>query len=94
LKSNSKTYINAEIVLDYIETVVLPNLAELRTLDEFAEEIGVLLIDNLPSHLTDDLIHLLTEARARIITVAPHPTQIFQVLDVMILSALKRPPGY
>jgi hypothetical protein len=43
--------INAEIFLDYIRTVFWPNLAELRTLDEFAEEIGVLLVDNCPSHV-------------------------------------------
>jgi hypothetical protein len=45
LKSNSKPYINAEIFLNSIRTVFLPQLAELRTLDEFAEEIGVLLMD-------------------------------------------------
>jgi hypothetical protein len=48
LRSNPKPYINAEIFLDYIRTVVLPNLAELRTLDGFAEETGVLLMDNCP----------------------------------------------
>jgi hypothetical protein len=33
LRSNPKPYINAEIFLDYIRTVFLSNLAELRTLD-------------------------------------------------------------
>jgi hypothetical protein len=42
LRSNPKPYINAEIFLDYIRTVLLPNLAELRTLDGFAEETAVL----------------------------------------------------
>jgi hypothetical protein len=51
LRSNPKPYINAEIFLDYIRTVFLPNLAEFRTLDGFAEETGVLLMDNCPSHV-------------------------------------------
>jgi hypothetical protein len=37
LRSNPKRCINAEIFIDYIRTVFLPNFAELRTLDEFAE---------------------------------------------------------
>jgi hypothetical protein len=50
-RSNSKPHINAEIFLDYIRTVLLPNLAELRTLDGFAEETGVLLMNNCPNHV-------------------------------------------
>jgi hypothetical protein len=42
LMSNPKPYINVEIFLDYIRTVFLPNLAELRTLHAFTEETRVL----------------------------------------------------
>jgi hypothetical protein len=66
----------------------LPNLAELRTLDAFSEETAVLLMDNCPSHVTDEIIGLLT-ARVRVITCAPHTTQIFQVLDVTLFGVLK-----
>jgi hypothetical protein len=62
LKSNNKPDINAETIPDYIQSVFLPNLAELQTLDEFTEEIGVLLMDNCPSHVTDDVIHPLADA--------------------------------
>jgi hypothetical protein len=92
LRSNPKPYINAESFLDYIQTVFLPNLAELRTLDAFAEETGVLLMDDCPSHISDDLIGLLTEVRVRIITFGPHTTQIFQILDVTLFGVLKRRP--
>jgi hypothetical protein len=56
LRSNSKPYINAEIFLDYIRTVFLLNLAELRTLDGFAEETGVLLMDHCLSHFVSLMI--------------------------------------
>jgi hypothetical protein len=45
-------------------------------------------------HVTDDIIGLLTEARMRVITVTPHTTQIFQVLDVTLFGVLKRRLGY
>jgi hypothetical protein len=54
LRSNPKPYINAKIFLDYIRTVFSLNLTELRTLDEFVEETGVLFMDNCPTHVIDD----------------------------------------
>jgi hypothetical protein len=56
LRSNPSPYINAKIFLDYIRTVFLPNLVELRTLDAFTEEPGVLLMDNCPSHVMSLMI--------------------------------------
>jgi hypothetical protein len=51
-------------------------------------------MDNCPSHVIDDIIGFLTEARVRVITFAPHTTQIFQVLDVTLFGVLKRRLGY
>jgi hypothetical protein len=92
--SNPSPYIRAENFLDYIGTVFLPNLVELRTLDGFTEETGVLLMDNCPSHVTDDIIVLLTEVRVRVITFAPDTTQTFQVPDVTLFGVLKSHPRY
>jgi hypothetical protein len=94
VRSNPKPCINAESFHDYIQTVFLPNLAELRALHGFAEETGVLLMDNCPSHVTDEIIGLLTEARVRVITFALHTTQIFQILDVTLFGVLKQRLGY
>jgi hypothetical protein len=94
LRSNPKPDINAEIFIDYIQMVFLPNLAQLRTLDGFAEETGVFLMDNCPSHVMDWSIGLLTEARVRDIPFAPHTTQIFLILDVTLFDVLKRRLGY
>jgi hypothetical protein len=51
-------------------------------------------MDNCPSHVPDDIISLLTEARVRVITFAPRTTQIFQVLDVTFFGVLERRLGY
>jgi hypothetical protein len=46
LKGRAKPYINAEIFLEYIRTAFLSILNELRSLEEFAEENAVRLMDN------------------------------------------------
>jgi hypothetical protein len=74
--------------------VVLSNLVELCALNEFAEEMTVLFMDNSSSHITSDMIGLFTEERVRVMTFAPHTTQIFQVLGVTLFDALKRHPKY
>jgi hypothetical protein len=75
ITSNAKPYINAEIFLDCVQTVFLSNLAELRRLDEFVEEMAVLLMDHYLSHIARDVIALLTEAGVRVIAFASHTTR-------------------
>jgi hypothetical protein len=50
-----------DIFLDYTRTVFLLNLAELRRMDEFAEDMTVLLMDDCWSHGTSHVLGLLTE---------------------------------
>jgi hypothetical protein len=40
--------------------------------------------------MEDDVIALLTSLRVRIITFAPHMTNIFQVLDVVLFGAMEK----
>jgi hypothetical protein len=89
MKSNAQPHINAEIFLEYVQTVLLSNRAKLRRMDGFAEEMAVLLMDNGLSHISSDVIALFN-----VITFAPHTTQIFQVLDVILFSVRKRRPRY
>jgi hypothetical protein len=77
-------------LVDYIRTVFLSNLAEIRPPDEFAEEMTVLLMDNWSSHMTSDVVGLPTEVRVRIITFAPCTTHIFQIFDVILSNVLKQ----
>jgi hypothetical protein len=94
LKSSLKPSTSAEIFLDYIKTLFLPNIAEVRALDECAEEMAVLLLNIWSSHITTDMISVLIEGRVCIITFAPHTAQIFQVFDVALFNVLKWYPRY
>jgi hypothetical protein len=59
-------------------------------MQNFPEEDAVLFMDNCSPHLTPVVIDLLSNARVRIVTFAPHTTQIFQVLDLVLFGVLKR----
>jgi hypothetical protein len=46
LTARAKPHIKTEIVLEYISTVFLPNLNELRSLEEFADQDAIFLMDD------------------------------------------------
>jgi hypothetical protein len=60
--------------------------------DEFAVEIAAMVMDNCSSHITRDVIGLLTEVRVRINTFTPHTAQIFPVLDETLFRDPQRHP--
>jgi hypothetical protein len=62
LKARSKSCIKAEFFLDSIRTVFLLNPYELSVFEEFADEDAMLLMDNYPSHVTDEAVGPLRDA--------------------------------
>jgi hypothetical protein len=51
-------------------------------------------MDNCSSQVSDDMIRIGTGATVRIITYAPHTTQVFQVLDLTLFDIPKGCPRY
>jgi hypothetical protein len=94
MKLNTKPSINTEIFVDSVQTVFPSHLVELPRLDEFAEEMAVFRMENYSSHITTDVIALLTGARMHVRTVVLHTTQIFQVLDVALFGVPNRHTRY
>jgi hypothetical protein len=94
LNFNQKPYINAGIFLDDIRPIFLPSIDTLRGLVVFAQQPTVLLMDDCSAYVRDDVIRIPTEGGVRVITLAPHTTQIFQVLDFTLFGDLKRRPRY
>jgi hypothetical protein len=90
LRERSKPYISHEFFFEYITTIFLPYLNELRDSEELEACEAVLLMDNCSSHVSDDVVAVLANARVRIITFAPHTTHIFQRLDMVLFEALKK----
>jgi hypothetical protein len=94
LKFNQNPYFNAGIFLAYIRTILLPYIDTFHGLAAIAQKIAVLLMNNCSADVTDDVIRILTGARVRVITFAPHTTQVFQVLDLTLFGVLKQCPRY
>jgi hypothetical protein len=65
-----------------------------RTQDNLLDEEAVRLIDNFPSYLTQKVFRLLNDARVRIMTLAPHTTHLFRVLDLTLDGTFKRRQKY
>jgi hypothetical protein len=94
LKQRAKACVNSKIFLEYIHMVFLPNLNELQSLEEFADEDAVLLMDNCSSHVGEEVLSLLQDSRVRVITWAHHTTHIFQDLYLCLFGVLKRRGQY
>jgi hypothetical protein len=58
----------AKIFLEYIYTVFLLNLNELRSLEEFTDEDTFFVMDDCPTNLGGEILSLLRDTRVRIIT--------------------------
>jgi hypothetical protein len=65
-------------------------LNELRESEEFEAYEAVLLMENSPCHVSDEVVAVFTNARVRIITFAPHTTHLFQIFDAVLFGALKK----
>jgi hypothetical protein len=77
LKFSQKPYFNPGIFLASVKTIPLPYI------DTFRGRADV----------SDSVIRILTEARVRVITFAPHTTQVFQAFDVTLFVFSSRVRG-
>jgi hypothetical protein len=85
LKFNQKPDSNTGIFLAYIRTILLPYVDTFRDLAVIAREIAVLLMAHCSADVSDDV---------GVITLAPHTTQVFHVLDFTLFRVFNRRPRY
>jgi hypothetical protein len=90
LQHRSKPFVSSKLFLEYINTIFVPYLNEVRDLEELEACEAVLLMDNCSPHMSDDVVAVLTRVRVRIVTFASHTTQIFQVLDIILFGPLRK----
>jgi hypothetical protein len=76
LKFNQKAYFNAGIFLASVRTMLFPYIDIFPGRAVLALEIAVHLMAHYSAEVSDDVIRLLTEARVRVITFAPHATRL------------------
>jgi hypothetical protein len=71
---------------EYISTVLLPYINELRSNEEFADKEALLLMDNCSIHVQAKTLPTLAGHRVKVITFLPHTTHIFQCLDLSLFG--------
>jgi hypothetical protein len=90
LRRRSKPYVNAILFLEYVNKIFICYLNELWESEQMNACEAVRLMDNCSPHVSDDIIAVLTNARVTFITFTHHMTHVFQMLDVVLFSALKK----
>jgi hypothetical protein len=70
LRQWPKPYVSRKLFLEYIETIFLPYLKELQDSEELEACEAVLRMDNCSSHVSDDIVAVVTDAQVRIVTFA------------------------
>jgi hypothetical protein len=90
LKERSKSYLDANLFLEHVNTIFVPYHTDLRMTEKFEAHGTVLLMDNCSSHTSDNVIAILTKESVKIITFSSHTTHIFQIFDVVLFKALKK----
>jgi hypothetical protein len=90
LRRRSKPYVKAVLFLEYVNNIFIHYLNELRESEQMNACEAVLLMDNCSPHESHDIVAVLTNARIRNIILAPNTTHAFQMLDVVLFSALKK----
>jgi hypothetical protein len=94
LRQRNKPYMNSTLLFEHAKTVLLPDVDELRTNEEFADKDAVLLMDNCSIHVRPDTSQLLADHRFKVITFPLHTSHIFQSLDVSLFGNFKRKTKY
>jgi hypothetical protein len=90
LRHRSKPHVNSRLFLEYINTIFVLYLNELWNWEELEACETVLLMDDCSPHMSNHVVRVLTRIRVRIITFTTHTSHIFQMLDVVLFSALKK----
>jgi hypothetical protein len=96
LRQWSKPYVSREFFLEYIKTIFLPYLNEPRESEGFEACEAMLLMNDSSSHVLDEVVAVITNARVRFITFAPHTTHIFKMRDAVRegIKKVRSPPYF
>jgi hypothetical protein len=94
IKESQKAYVNGKTFAEYVKSVFIPYVTKVRRERGIRVEEAVLLMDNYPNHITKEVIDMLTAARVRVVTFAPHTTHIFQLLELTLFGSFKRVAKY
>jgi hypothetical protein len=89
IKIQRSSYLNTELLLEYVRGVFLPAVENNRKLPGYRGNLAKLFCDNCSCHCSDEILRELASHGIFLIAYPPHSSHIFQVLDVLLFVKLK-----
>jgi hypothetical protein len=83
-------YIDEELFFEYISNVFVPYAVNLRVQPHFESETAILMMDSALPQVSKHVLRLLGQNKIMAIIFPDHTINIFQSLDLVFLSALKK----
>ena len=90
IRTRQPAYIDESLFYEYITSVFIPYVLNLRQKPEFAAEKAVLLMDSASPHVSERVLRVLGQNDIVAIVFPAHTTNIFQALDLVFFAALKK----
>jgi hypothetical protein len=90
IRSRTPAYIDGDLFYEYISTVLVPYVTNVRSNPALANEPAVLLMDSAGPHVSERILKLLGENRIIALVSPAHTTNLFQALDLVFFGVLKK----
>jgi hypothetical protein len=87
-------YVNTEIFERYVNTVLIPAVEANRQLPGCDKKPAILFCDNCSAHMSNSMSTKLARHGVLVLTYPPDMSHIFQLLDVLLFSLVKRSKKY
>jgi hypothetical protein len=89
IEINPSPYVNGEIFEKYVDTVLIPAVDANRQLPGCDKKPAILFCDNCSAHMSNSMLEKLARHGVLVLTYPPHPSHIFQVLDILLVGLVK-----
>jgi hypothetical protein len=90
VRRRNPAYVSEELFFEYVSDVVIPYVDSLRSQPQFENQPAILLMDSALPHVSERVLRLLGENMIKAVVFPAHTTNIFQALDLVFFSALKK----
>ena len=84
-----RSFVTTEIFKKYISNQIIPYIKQTRKQMNLQDSHAVLLMDNCPSHVNEEILKILADEKIRVVTFPPHTTNLFQPLDLVTFNIFK-----
>jgi hypothetical protein len=88
IRTAPKTFITEVLFIDWLKTMFLPRIEDLRAKAKYAGPV-ILLLDGHSTHLTDHVVGYAGSERILIIRLVPHSSHLSQPLDLCVFGLFK-----